>query len=187
VSSGIASLRDSPWRVPLVLLIFVMGSIVSFPILVMIGATVLALGPLLGFVCAAAGSMLAATATFQIGRLIGRRPLRRWLGHKAQVLERQLEGRGIVTVALIRKVPIAPFTIVNMLIGASGLSYREFIAGTAIGMLPGIAAFALVGDRAMDVWRNPTPLNVTLVAVAIAAWIGVVLGVQHLMNRYAKK
>jgi phospholipase D1/2 len=187
VSSGIASLRGSPWRVPLVLLIFVVGSIVSFPILVMIGATVLALGPLLGFFCAAAGSLLAATATFQIGRLIGRRPLRRWLGHKAQVLEKQLAGRGIVTVALIRKVPIAPFTIVNMLIGASGLPYREFIAGTAIGMLPGIAAFALVGDRAMDVWRNPTPLNVTLVAAAVAVWIGVVLGVQYLMNRYAKK
>ncbi len=122
----------------------------------MIGATVVALGPLLGFCCAAAGSLLAATATFGVGRLIGRKPLRRWLGHKAQVLERQLEGRGIVTVALIRKVPIAPFTIVNMLIGASGLPYRDFIAGTALGMLPGIAAFAFVGDRAVDAWREPT-------------------------------
>jgi uncharacterized membrane protein YdjX (TVP38/TMEM64 family) len=187
VSTGIESLRGSPWRVPLVLIAFVLGSIVSFPILVMIGATVVALGPLLGFACAAVGALLAATATFQIGRLIGRKPLRRWLGHKAQVLERQLAGRGIVTVALIRKVPVAPFTIVNMLIGASGLPYREFIAGTAIGMLPGIAAFALVGDRAVDVWRNPTPVNVTLVVVAVVVWIGVVLGIQRLMNRYAKK
>jgi phosphatidylserine/phosphatidylglycerophosphate/cardiolipin synthase-like enzyme/uncharacterized membrane protein YdjX (TVP38/TMEM64 family) len=187
VSEGIASLRGSAWRVPLVLLAFVIGSIVSFPILVMIGATVIALGPVLGFVCAAAGSMLAATVTFAIGRAVGRRPLRRWLGRKAQLLEQQLDGRGIVTVALIRKVPIAPFTIVNMLVGASGLSYREFIAGTAIGMLPGIAAFAIVGDRAVDVWKNPTPLNVALVAGAIVVWIGVVLGLQRLMNRYAKK
>jgi phospholipase D1/2 len=187
VSSGIASLRGSPWRVPLVLLAFVVGSVVSFPILVMIGATVIALGPLLGFICAAAGSLLGATATFHVGRLVGRRPLRRWLGARAQVLERQLEGRGVVTVALLRKVPIAPFAIVNMVIGASGLSYREFILGTAIGMLPGIAAFALVGESALGVWRNPTPLNVTLVVVAVAAWIGVVLGIQRLMNRYAKK
>jgi uncharacterized membrane protein YdjX (TVP38/TMEM64 family) len=183
----IESLRGSPWRVPLVLLLFVAGSIVSFPILVMIGATVIALGPVVGFLCAGVGSLLAATATFAIGRSIGRRPLRRWLGRKAQLIERQLEGRGIVAVALIRKVPVAPFTLVNMLLGASGLSYREFIAGTAIGMLPGIAAFAFVGDRALSVWRHPTPLNVTLVVVAVAVWIGVVLGLQRLMNRYVKK
>ena len=187
VSASIASLRASPWRVPLVLAAFVLGSVVSFPILVLIGATVIALGPLLGFVCAAVGSLLAASATFAIGRAIGRRPLRRWLGRRAQLLERQLEGRGIVTVALIRKVPIAPFTIVNMLIGASGLPFREFIAGTAIGMLPGIAIFALVGDLAVEVWRNPTPLNVTLIAAAVVLWIGVVLGLQRLMNRYAKR
>jgi uncharacterized membrane protein YdjX (TVP38/TMEM64 family) len=173
--------------VPLVLLFFVGGSIVSFPILVMIGATVIALGPVVGFFCAAVGSMLAATATFAIGRAIGRRPLRRWLGRKAQLIERQLEGRGIVAVALVRKVPVAPFTLVNMLLGASGLSYREFIAGTAIGMLPGIAAFAFVGQRALEVWRDPTPLNVTLVVAAVAVWIGVVLGLQRLMNRFTKK
>jgi uncharacterized membrane protein YdjX (TVP38/TMEM64 family) len=187
VSASISALRANPWRVPLVLAAFVLGSVVSFPILALIGATVVALGPLPGFVCAAVGSMLAASATFAIGRAIGRRPLRRWLGRRAQLLERQLEGRGIVTVALIRKVPIAPFTIVNMLIGASGLPFREFIAGTAIGMLPGIAIFALVGDRAVEVWRNPTPLNVTLIAAAVVLWIGVVLGLQRLMNRYAKR
>jgi uncharacterized membrane protein YdjX (TVP38/TMEM64 family) len=186
-TASIEALRDSRWRVPLVLGAFVAGSIVSFPILVMIGATVIALGPVLGFVCAAVGSMLAASATFGIGRAVGRRPLRKWLGRRAQVLEQRLEGRGIVTVALLRKVPVAPFTIVNMLVGASGLPFREFIAGTALGMLPGIAAFALVGDRAVGVWRNPTPLNLTLAAVAIALWIGVVVGLQHVMNRFAKK
>jgi len=186
VSSAITSLRGNPWRVPLVLLIFVVGSTVSFPILVMIGATVIALGPVLGFFCAAVGSLLAATATFEIGRLIGRGHLRRWLGHRADALERRLEGHGVVAVALIRKVPIAPFTIVNMLVGASGLSYRDFIAGTTIGMVPGIAAFALVGDRAIEVWRNPTPLSITLAAAAVAVWVGVVLGVQHLMNRWKK-
>jgi phosphatidylserine/phosphatidylglycerophosphate/cardiolipin synthase-like enzyme/uncharacterized membrane protein YdjX (TVP38/TMEM64 family) len=187
VSGAIESLRGSPWRVPLALLAFVGGSIVSFPILVLIGATVIALGPVTGFLCAAVGSLLAATVTFAIGRSIGRRPLRRWLGRKAQEIERRLEGHGIVAVALVRKVPVAPFTIVNLLLGASGLSYREFIAGTAIGMLPGIAAFAFVGDRALGVWHNPTPLNVTLAAAAVALWIGVVLGLQRLMNRYATK
>jgi len=173
--------------VPIVLLAFAVGSIVSFPILVLIGATVLALGPWLGFVCAAIGTMLAATVTFSLGRTIGRRPLRRWLGRRAQLLERRLERRGIVAVALIRKVPIVPFTLVNMLVGASGVSYRDFIVGTAIGMLPGIAAFAIVGGRAAELWTNPTPTNVALAIAAVLLWIAVVLGLQRVMNRRTRK
>jgi len=186
-SSAIAALRGNPWGVPIVLLAFAVGSIVSFPILVLIGATVLALGPWLGFVCAAIGTMLAATVTFSLGRTIGRRPLRRWLGRRAQMLERRLERRGIVAVALIRKVPIVPFTLVNMLIGASGVPYRDFIIGTAIGMLPGIATFAIVGGRAAELWRNPTPANIGLAAAAVLLWIAVVLGLQRAMNRRTRK
>jgi uncharacterized membrane protein YdjX (TVP38/TMEM64 family) len=169
-------------------LAFVAGSIVSFPILVMIGATVIALGPVQGFFVAALGALLAASVTFAIGNLIGRKVLHRWFGARAERLESALEGRGIIAVALIRKVPVAPFTIVNMLVGASGsVPYREFIIGTAIGMLPGIATFALVGDRAAEVWRDPTPLNIALIAGAVVVWIAVVLGTQRLANRFRNK
>ena len=50
-----------------------------------------------------------------------------------------------------------------MLIGALGIRYRDFILGTALGMLPGIAAFAFVSERAIDAWREPTPQNVALI------------------------
>src|SRR5262245_27606091 len=51
VSLGVESLRGNPWRVPLVLLFFVAGSVVAFPVLVMIGATVIAVGPTVCFCC----------------------------------------------------------------------------------------------------------------------------------------
>ena len=51
---------------------------------------------------------------------------------------------------------MAPFTFVNMAIGALGIRYRDFILGTALGMLPGIAAFAFVSERVIDAWREPT-------------------------------
>jgi phospholipase D1/2 len=186
-TTAVESLRGSPWGVPVVLLAFAFGSIVAFPILVLIGATVFALGPWLGFVCATLGTWLAATITFSLGRKLGRRPLRRWLGRRAQLLERRLERQGIIAVALIRKVPIMPFTLMNMLIGASGVSYRDFTAGTAIGMWPEIAAIAFVGGRAIEVWRHPTPANVGLALVGIVLWIAVLLGLQRVMNRRARK
>lgn len=183
VVAGIEGLEGSPWRVPLVLVLFVAASVVAVPILALIGATVVALGPVLGFVCSAIGTLLAASATFGIGRLIGRRPLHRWLGPKLDKLEQRVKKGGVVAIALIRKVPVAPFTFVNMLIGALGIRYRDFILGTALGMLPGIAAFAFVSDRAIDAWREPTPRNIAFIAGAIVLWLGVVFGIQHWLNR----
>jgi phosphatidylserine/phosphatidylglycerophosphate/cardiolipin synthase-like enzyme/uncharacterized membrane protein YdjX (TVP38/TMEM64 family) len=182
---GIEALEASPWRVPLVLGAFVVGSVIAVPILAMIGATVFALGPALGFACSAVGVLLAATATFSVGRLLGREPLRRWLGPRLEAIERRIHRRGVIAIALIRKVPVAPFTIVNMLIGAVGVRYRDFILGTALGMVPGIAAFAFVSDRALNAWRDPSVENVALIAGAIGLWLGVVFGVQYLLNRRA--
>jgi phosphatidylserine/phosphatidylglycerophosphate/cardiolipin synthase-like enzyme/uncharacterized membrane protein YdjX (TVP38/TMEM64 family) len=187
VGAGIESLSGSPWRVPLVLTIFVAASVISVPILALIGATVVTLGPILGFLCSAVGTMLAASATFGVGRLVGREPLKRWFGSKVDALERRIAKSGVIAIALIRKVPVAPFTIVNMAIGALGIRYRDFILGTALGMLPGIAAFAFVSDRAIDAWREPTPRNLVLIAAAIGLWLGLVFGVQWLLNRRTQR
>ena len=187
IGVGIESLADSPWRIPLVLAVFVIASVVSVPILALIGATVVTLGPVLGFFTSAVGTMLAASATFGVGRLIGRKPLKRWLGKKLDTLEQRVSKRGIIAIALIRKVPMAPFTFVNMLIGALGIRYRDFILGTALGMLPGIAAFAFVSEAAMDAWREPTLENLSLIAGAIVLWLSVVFGIQWLLNRRAER
>jgi phospholipase D1/2 len=187
VGVGIESLAGNPWRVPLVLLLFVVASVVSVPILALIGATVVTLGPLLGFVCSAVGTMLAASATFGVGRWIGRKPLQRWLGKRVDALEQRVAKRGVIAIALIRKVPVAPFTFVNMLIGALGIRYRDFILGTALGMLPGIAAFAFVSETAIEAWREPTVGNIALIATAIAIWLTVVFGIQWALNRRADR
>jgi len=187
IGVGIESLAGSPWRVPLVLLMFVVGSVVSVPILALIGATVVTLGPVVGFIASAVGTMLAASATFGVGRLIGRKPLQRWLGKRLDALEQRVAKRGVIAIALIRKVPVAPFTIVNMLIGALGIRYRDFILGTALGMLPGIAAFAFVSQTAIDAWREPTPQNLAVIAGAIVMWLAVVFGIQWALNRRSQR
>jgi len=187
IGVGIESLAGSPWRLPLVLIMFVVGSVLAVPILALIGATVVTLGPVLGFIASAVGTLLAASATFGIGRLVGRKPLHRWLGTKLDALEQRVAKRGVIAIALVRKVPVAPFTLVNMLIGALGIRYRDFMLGTALGMLPGIAAFAFVSQTAIDAWREPTPQNITLIAGAIAVWLAVVFGIQWVLNRRSRQ
>ena len=115
--------------------------------------------------------------------MIGRKPLHRWLGKRLDALEARIAKRGIIAIALIRKVPVAPFTFVNMLIGALGIRFRDFIFGTALGMLPGIAAFAFVSETAIDAWHEPTPQNIAWIAAAIVVWLSVVFGIQWVLNR----
>jgi phospholipase D1/2 len=43
----------------------------------------------------------------------------------------------------LRVVPAAPFSIVNMFIGASGIRFSDFILGSILGRIPGIVAFTL--------------------------------------------
>ena len=186
IAFGIESLAGNPWRVPLVLAAFVVASVVAVPILALIGATVVTLGPVLGFVCSAVGTLLAASATFGIGRVLGRKPLHRWLGKRLDALERRMAKRGVIAISLIRKVPVAPFTLVNMVLGALGIRFRDFFLGTALGMLPGIAAFALLSESVIDAWREPTPQNIALIAAAIVLWLSVVFGIQWALNRRAQ-
>ena len=42
--------------------------------------------------------------------------------------------------AVVRNLPVAPFTIVNMVAGASHIKLGDFLLGTALGMAPGIVA-----------------------------------------------
>jgi uncharacterized membrane protein YdjX (TVP38/TMEM64 family) len=161
---------------------FVVGGLVVFPVLVLIAATSAALGPWMGFLSAGAGVLLSALTLFSIGRVLGQARLQRLLGRRAARVQSRIIGKGVVAVAMIRMVPIAPFSIVNVVAGASKLSLRDFLLGTVLGMAPGIAVMAALGAQIADLARNASWTNALLLALAIAAWIALCLGVQFLVT-----
>jgi phospholipase D1/2 len=161
---------------------FVVGGLVVFPVLVLIAATAAALGPWMGFFSAGIGVLLSALTLFSIGRFLGHVRLQRLLGRRAARIQRRVIGKGVVAVAMIRMVPIAPFSVVNLVAGASELSLRDFMLGTVLGMAPGIAVMAALGAQIADLARNASLGNVLLLALAIAAWIALCLGVQFLVT-----
>ena len=161
---------------------FVVGGLVVFPVLVLIAATAAALGPWMGFASAATGVLLSSAVLFGIGRVLGHVRLQRLLGRRAARVQGRIISKGVVAVAMIRMVPIAPFSIVNVVAGASKLSLRDFLLGTALGMAPGIAVMAALGAQIADLAGNASWTNAVLLALAIAAWIALCLGVQFLVT-----
>jgi uncharacterized membrane protein YdjX (TVP38/TMEM64 family) len=94
-----------------------------------------------------------------------------------------MKSKGIVAVAIVRNVPVAPFTAVNLLAPQTGINVSSFLLGTLLGMAPGIAMLSIMGDRVRAIWADPTPTNVGLLAAAIVAWVTIALGLQKLANR----
>ena len=48
---------------------------------------------------------------------------------------------------VLRLLPIAPFTVVNLVAGASEIRARDYMLGSLFGMSPGIVLMTMFGDR----------------------------------------
>jgi phospholipase D1/2 len=182
-----ASFSDHWYGAPVVVGIFVLGGLVSFPLTVLIAATAAAFGPALGILYASAGALASAVVTYAIGALIGRDTLRQVLGPRLDNVRKRIAKRGVMAVAAVRLVPIAPFTLVNIAAGASEIRTIDFIIGTVLGLAPGMIVLSLLGGQVFRVLTAPTLFSVTLLLLAIAAWVGVTLSGQYLLTRLWKK
>ncbi len=162
--------------------LFVLGGLVVFPVIVLIAATAAALGPWIGALSATVGVLLSSLLLFMIGRLMGHKRLQAVLGARALRVQNRIAGRGVVAVAMIRMVPIAPFTLVNLLAGASQLRLSDFLIGTLLGMAPGIITMAALGAQIADFARNASWSNIVPLGLTIVLWIAVCLAVQFLVT-----
>jgi phospholipase D1/2 len=184
IRDALESFADGNWGPLIVLGIFVGSSVLLFPVTVLIAATAAAFGPWLGFAYSAVGALLSALISFMIGAMIGREALTSVLGPRLNRIRREVRNRGVIAVAVVRLVPVAPFGVINLVAGASKIRLLDFTLGTAIGMLPGIAVMAALGHQITLVLTRPSLEAVIWFALAIAAWLALSLGLQALVSRY---
>jgi phospholipase D1/2 len=180
--------RDFGVLQPLVVLgAYVLGGLVAFPVTVLIAATAVVFGPYAGFAYALAGSLASAMAAYAVGARLGRQFLRDLLGKRLNRAARALARRGVIAVATVRLVPVAPFTVVNLVAGAVGVRWRDYLLGTAIGMLPGIVLMTALGDRLRQVWEDPSATQIAVLVLVIVAWLAVSLGIQAAVSRWRRR
>jgi len=162
--------RDSPAAPLWVLWAFVAGSSAMFPVTALVAATAMAFPPWQGFGYALAGVLSGAAATYGLGRMAGRNTVRRLAGRRLNRLSRRLARQGVVAVTLVRLVPLAPFSVVNMVAGASRIGLRTFLAGTMLGMAPGVAMLTILAGRIRAAAADPNWLTMTLAGVVLAVF-----------------
>jgi uncharacterized membrane protein YdjX (TVP38/TMEM64 family) len=149
------SLEDSPIAALAVLAAYVVAGLLVIPVTLLIIATGVVFGPLLGGVYALTGALLSAAVTYWIGRKLGRNTVRHLAGRRLNRITRRLARKGAIAIAIIRLLPVAPFSIVNAVIGASHIRLRDFLLGTAVGMAPGVAVTVIFVDRVTAAVTDP--------------------------------
>jgi uncharacterized membrane protein YdjX (TVP38/TMEM64 family) len=94
----------------------------------------------------------------------------------------------VLTIITLRIVPVAPFTVINIIAGISDIRLRDFAIGNLIGMIPGVAAIAFLADRIVASLRDPSATSIIiLIAVIIVLMLGLVSLRHWLRRKHARR
>lgn len=174
--------RREWWMLPAVIITYIIALLLVFPLTVLVVATGLLLGPVWGFFYAVAASLASAAVSYWIGHWLGREALLNYGGERLNKVARHLAERGVRTMFVISLLPLAPFTLTNMLAGAFHLRFRDYFLGSVLGLVPGLAVVTLMGSQ-LGALVTAADRNDILWSVAgLAAGIGALLLLRHLAN-----
>jgi phospholipase D1/2 len=175
--------RQDPLVPLLVLAAYIVGGLVLFPVTALIAATAVLFDPPWSFVYALGGCLISAGLNYAIGLKLGRNAIRKVAGNWLNRLSKRLAKQGILAVMVVRIVPVAPFSVVNVVAGASHIRFKDFLIGTVFGMGPGIFAISVFTESLLSVFRKPSLTN----AAVMFAIAGGLAGFGYLLRKYVFK
>lgn len=175
-----ARVVDDVWWSPfLVIAAYTPAAFIMFPRPLITLFAVIAYGPWLGFVVAMTGILLAAFTTYSAGRALPEDTLRDLAGEKLEKTTKALRGRSFLSALALSVVPVAPFPVVGMVAGAAGIKLWPYLAGTALGMLPGTLATTVFADQVANALKDPSTINYWLVAGIVLGLVALTVAVRR--------
>lgn len=141
-------------------------------------------GSIWGTVCVVFAATAGATALFLIAKTSFGDALRAKAGPALQKMQEGFQEGALSYLLVLRLVPLFPFFLVNLVPAFLGVSWRVYVVGTFIGIIPGTFVFATVGAGLGSVFDQGgefsaagilTPQIITaLIGLAVLALIPVV-------------
>ena len=168
ISAWMAPHRHVWYGLPVVVFAFV--ALAPVPVMLLIAATGIAFGPLLGPIYAMAGCLASGSVGFGIGRWLGQHRVEQLGGERVVRVTNTLRRNGTLAVFFLRKIPF-PFTLANIIV-----AYRDFVVGTLLGMAGIVIGLAGFGYQLTMVLRSPSPATIVgallLVSIPLTlAWL----------------
>jgi uncharacterized membrane protein YdjX (TVP38/TMEM64 family) len=155
--------------------LFLLAGLLLVPLELLAIAAGLLFGAVRGGLVALIGSFGAAVIGYAAGRLMGSAKLSRWMTRRSYRSGRQLSGRGILGVVVLRLSSVASAGAIHLLCGARKVPFGTYIAGTALGVTPAVALLSGLGALLRRTLLHPSVSNgliaigAGLVLIALAA------------------
>lgn len=175
----------------LFVLAFVAGATMMVPGSVLFMSGGYLFGFVEGFPLVAISTALGASSAYLVGRTIAREWVASQVADSArfQALDRALEQKGAVVVALSRLALILPYNVLNYMYGATKIRLVPYSLATLVGMLPAVALFVYLGSAAQNVEqifsdnRDTGPLGTVLLVAGLVAIVAASVIVQRAASR----
>jgi uncharacterized membrane protein YdjX (TVP38/TMEM64 family) len=136
------------WWTPWLMLACLVGAnLIVFPRPLLTIASVVAWGAWQGFAISMAGAEIATFIGYYFGRKCPRDSVQQLAGRTLERFEPLMHRNGVVAMSLLRLLPIGPHVMGSVLAGALRFRPWHVLAGTFIGVTPGILASTLVGQQ----------------------------------------
>jgi uncharacterized membrane protein YdjX (TVP38/TMEM64 family) len=156
------------WGPVIFMLLYAVGPSFLVPGAVMTIAGGLAFGTAWGSVYSLIGGDAGALLAFAAGRFLGKSFVEQIVGERFQSMLQKIAKHGFQIIFYLRMVPVIPYNALNLLAGASPISFRDYFWATMIGMVPGTILFAFLGDA---LWHPLSP-KFLLALLLIGASVG---------------
>lgn len=175
-------LKSLPYASLAVIGCYILGGLLAMPVTVLIAASGMVFGAWQGGIYALVGTMLSALVTYALGRMLGRETVRSLAGPRINALSERIAARGVLAMVVLRVLPVAPFTVVNVMAGASRIRLRDYLLGTFLGMAPGIVLTVAFANQLARMLQNPDLESVLIVTGAGLLMMGVAFAIQRVVN-----
>lgn len=153
-ASGVSSVDDvrevvdgaGAWGAVLFVVVYAALTVAFVPGVIGSTAAGLLFGAALGSGLVVVGATLGATGAFLLSRALGRDAVVTLVGGGLDRVDRFVGSRPFRSVLALRLLPILPFNLVNYGAGLTAIGWRPYVAGTALGVVPGTVLFVAFGS-----------------------------------------
>lgn len=167
-SHTLDSLAVAPSSLWIGVAVFVSAAILLVPLELLTIAAAVCFGAARGGAVAVLGSVVAAVIGYVAGRAIGAARLTQWVSPRSYRSVRQLSGRGIAAVVVVRLASVASAGAIHLMSGAGRVPFATYLAGTMIALVPTVAALSGLGGLLRHTLMNPAVSNgLTTIGVAV--------------------
>ncbi len=145
-------------------LVAVLSLISPISLFIMTGAA--SFGPLPGIVLSYVGAILNANLTFFLVK--GLSIERAWgADRRSSRIKRAIQDNGYPLVLILQLLTLIPFIAINSAAAASGVSWKDFMRATSMGILPCIFIYSFLGDLLVSAFLTPRVYFAFLCVVAV--------------------